>query len=103
MQGAGWHSQAKKLGGVQVFNFSASNIRGPLVLWKEDMGYSASPPSGSEHASCYSQWGQSISLEELKSRVLSCFCAGLSHAIQIQAFYLVLKNFLEGLVRILSS
>ena len=43
MQGASWNSQMKKLGGIQVFNFSASNIRGPLVLWKEDMGYNAIP------------------------------------------------------------
>lgn len=42
-RGASWNSQMKKLGGAQVFNFRASNIRGPLVLWKEDMGYNAIP------------------------------------------------------------
>ena len=42
-------------------------------------GTMPSPPSESEHASCYSQCGHSICLKELKSRVLSCFCASHSN------------------------
>lgn len=69
-------------------------LEGPLSFGKMTLG----AYTGSEHASCHSHWVQSTSLGRLKSRLMSCFCAGLGHAIQIQPFYLVLKTFPVALV-----